>query len=140
MWCCSLTDGNGYWHTDSYPTHKWEEALLKITTRYLDEPMVVGNDLRNEPRGLLMQWDRSVPGMELDWKYAAEKMGKAIQAVDPTLLIIVEGLNFANDMSGIKRSPIKLDVPNKLVYSAHYYSWEQITVARWDGSYQDFKE
>jgi hypothetical protein len=102
--------------------------------------MVVGNDLRNEVRGLMMQWDRNVPGMELDWKYAAEKMGKAIQAVDPDLLIIVEGLNFANDMSGIKRSPIKLDVPNKLVYSAHYYSWEQITVARWDGSYQDFKD
>jgi endoglucanase len=34
MWCCSLTDGNGYWHTDKYPTHKWEEALLSLTRRY----------------------------------------------------------------------------------------------------------
>ena len=72
--------------------------------------------------------------METDWKLAATKAGNAILKEDPTQLIIIEGLNYANDMSPIKNDPIKLDTPNKLVYSFHYYDW-QPHVAKF-GSYE----
>jgi hypothetical protein len=66
---------------------------------------------------------------------AAEKVGNAILKIDPTQLIIIEGLNFATDMSGIRNDPIKLDVANRVVYSYHYYSWEPY-VAEFKGSYE----
>jgi hypothetical protein len=53
MWCCSLTDGDGLWHTSKYGAEKWEEVLLSLTKQYKDEPMVIGNDLRNEIRNNL---------------------------------------------------------------------------------------
>jgi len=53
----------------------------------------------------------------------AQKVGNMILQIDPTQLIIIEGLNFANKMSPIRNDPIKLDIPNKLVYSFHYYDW-----------------
>jgi endoglucanase len=36
-------------------------------------------------------------------------------------------MNYANDMSPIRDFPIELDVPNKLVYSFHLYSWQSVT-------------
>ena len=46
--------------------------------------------------------------------------------MNPNMLIFIEGLNYANDMSMIKDSPISLNVPNKLVYSFHIYSWQEL--------------
>ena len=71
--------------------------------------MVIGNDLRNEIRddikeGLRPKWGNG--DVDTDWKMAAEKAGNAILKEDPTQLIIIEGLNYANDMSPIKDSPI----------------------------------
>jgi hypothetical protein len=66
---------------------------------------------------------------------AAEKVGNKILEIDPTQLIIVEGLNFATDMSGIRNDPVKLNVDNRVVYSYHYYSWEAY-VAHFDGDYE----
>lgn len=88
--------------------------------------MVIGNDLRNEIR--TDRKDLMIPtwgsGHErTDWAMAATKAGNAILAEDPTQLIIIEGLNYANDMTPIKTDPIKLDVSNRLVYSFHYYDW-----------------
>ena len=47
--------------------------------------------------------------------------------VAPNQLVIVEGLSYANDMSMIRGSPIKLAVDNKLVYSFHMYAWQSVT-------------
>ena len=103
--------------------------------------MVIGNDLRNEIRDdvkelLFPDWGSGKE--EKDWKMAATKAGNAILQEDPTQLIIVEGLNYANDMTPIKSDPIQLDVPNRLVYSFHYYSW-QPNVARMD-SYEHMRD
>ena len=46
MWCCSPSDGEGLWFTDEYPTEMFEEGILQIVFRYLDNPLVVGMDLR----------------------------------------------------------------------------------------------
>jgi endoglucanase len=142
MWCCSLTDGDGLWWTDSYPYGMWLKALEALTVRYKDEPMVVGNDLRNEIRNNLWQpllipsWGDN--NVLTDWKLAANIAGNAILSKDPTQLIIVEGLNFATDLNQIYYDPLKLVIPNKVVYSFHYYDWEDY-VASYSGSYADFR-
>lgn len=103
--------------------------------------MVIGNDLRNEIRddsveGLTPDWGSG--NVATDWKMAATKAGNAVLKADPTQLIIIEGLNYANDMMMIKTDPITLDTANKLVYSFHYYSW-QPDVARMD-SYENLRD
>jgi len=53
-------------------------------------------------------------------------MGNKLLEIDNDLLIIIEGLDFATDMTMIKSSPIKLNVENRLIYSAHYYDMENL--------------
>ncbi len=61
-----------------------------------------------------------------DWKIAAKTASDEILKVNPDHLIIVEGLDYANIMLPIKLSPLKLSVPNKLIYSYHIYSWQSM--------------
>jgi endoglucanase len=58
---------------------------------------------------------------------AATKAGNAVLEINSDLLIFIEGLDYANDMLPIKTDPIHLDVPNRLVYSFHYYDWQYLT-------------
>ena len=126
MWCCSLTDRNGLWHNHNYSDDQWIQAITNMSGRYANNSLVVGNDLRNEIRNdtLELLWPTWGTGSEsVDWRGAAIRGGNSVLKVAPNQLIIVEGLNFANDMAPIKDNPIQLDLPNKLVYSYHYYSW-----------------
>ena len=36
----------------------------------------------------------------------------------------MEGLSYSTDLSGVYWNPLKLKIGNKLIYSAHAYSWE----------------
>jgi endoglucanase len=44
--------------------------------------------------------------------------------VNPNLLVIVEGLNYSNDLTGVYSLPIELSVANRLVYSPHDYEFD----------------
>jgi endoglucanase len=97
--CCSTTDGNGLWFNPQYPATKYFEAISGISERFKDNPLVVGNDLRNEPRpddllGIQPTWGS---GVELnDWSMAAKKAGDLVHKVNPNMLILVQGFRFAN--------------------------------------------
>ncbi|CAE7435812.1 PEX1 [Symbiodinium natans] len=123
-WCCSDVDENGLWYNSRWPTSDWLEAHVKLATRYVRQPWVVGTELRNEvrasaPRGT-PHWGGGGPN---DWHAAATKAGNAVLAVNPSLLVAVGGLNYGKDLSGVYRLPVQLDKPDKLVYTAHSYSW-----------------
>ena len=51
-WCCSNEDGNGMWYTPEYPEEVFFEHWTFMAERYLDNPLVIGADLRNEVRGI----------------------------------------------------------------------------------------
>lgn len=60
---------------------------MDLAKKYKDEPMVIGNDLRNEIRTdfvelLVPTWGSGHEAT--DWKMAATKAGNAILAEDPT--------------------------------------------------------
>lgn len=118
-WCCSNTDGNGFWYNGQYPESAWIADWQSMARRYADQPMVVGADLRNEPRGPV--WGGGDP--KRDWRAAAERAGNAILDVNPNLLIIVEGIKYAADLTGVRANPVRLNVDYHLVYSSHDYSW-----------------
>jgi hypothetical protein len=129
MWCCNYDDDGLWWTADS-SEEDWIADWELVVSRYAANPRVVGADLRNEIRiarpigfGILPRVPTWGGGSDTDWAAAATRAGKRIQAKNPDLLIVVEGLNSADDLTGAGARPIALSVPNKLVYEAHQYGF-----------------
>jgi endoglucanase len=104
-----------------------------LANRYKNQPAVCGFDLVNEPYNCT--WDNNA---NTGWPAAAERCANAIHAVNPNLLIFVEGVagqvNYSaaggssswgdlwgRNLTGVATRPVVLNTPNKLVYSAHDY-------------------
>lgn len=132
-WCCSDTDGDGLWYTPKYPETSWIADWRAIIARYASQPAVVGADLRNEPRKVcpctdggctcqVATWGGSDPNV--DWHAAAQRGGNAVLGANSKLLVFVEGVSYANDLTGVYSLPVSLSVPNRLVYEAHDYAWD----------------
>jgi hypothetical protein len=88
--------------------------------------MVIGNDLRNEVRLDVENFNWPAWGTNItknDWKKAAMEAGNRIHKINPNQLIFIESPFSATNMYPIRKSPVKLDIPNKVVYSWHYYSF-----------------
>jgi endoglucanase len=123
-WCCSDTDGNGLWYTQTYPQAAWIADWQTIVLRYQNQPAVVGADLRNEVRAagtVTPVWGGG--NAQTDWASAAELAGNAVLQSNSKLLIIVQGLGYSGDLGGAYARPIQLSTPNRLVYSPHDYAW-----------------
>ena len=118
-------ESGGLWYTDEYPESRWIADWKRLALRYKNNGAVIAVDLRNEPYNAC--WGCGDPAK--DWRSAAEKAGNAILSVNPNLLIIVEGVTQYNghytwwggNLMGAKDHPVRLDVPNRLVYSTHEY-------------------
>jgi endoglucanase len=145
-------EANGLWYTSAYPQSNWIADWQTLATRYSDSkftfngnPAVIGMDLRNEPHliangfsGGCWTGDTETNGSytgcptsltSQNWPVAAEAAGNAVLAINPKLLIIVEGNDCYNgtcgwqggNLMGVATNPVVLNVPNQLVYSAHDY-------------------
>jgi len=125
----SSAQESGLWYTTQFPESAWIEDWTVLANRYRNTSTVIGMDLRNEPHNADKGgacWDCGGPH---DWHLAAQRAGDAILAVNPRLLIFVEGVDsYAGDtywwggnLEGVRRSPVHLCIPNRLVYSAHEY-------------------
>lgn len=140
------------WYNEEYTTEIYFETLEWLTERFKDNDTLIAIDLANEPHGnpneteLFSKWDDSTD--ENNWKHAAETAGKKILAINPNLLIVVEG-NYVypkegydytardtvygapskyhftwwgGNLRGVKDYPIDLgDGQAQLVYSPHDY-------------------
>src|ERR1700760_9893 len=84
-----------------------------VARHYAGNQTVIGYDLRNEPLSWphMSQWGG---GSNRDIAAMYTRVGNAILAIDPTKLIIVEPPN--SDCRGVRKYPLTLAVPNKLVY------------------------
>lgn len=114
------------WYTDQYSEARWISDWTMLAARYAGNPTVIGCDLHNEPHDPATWGDGS---MTTDWRLAAERAGNAILAVNPNLLIIVEGIQTVNGSSywwggnlmAAGASPVQLSAQSQLVYSIHDY-------------------
>jgi endoglucanase len=118
-------EGSGLWYTAAYPESRWIADWTMLARRYAGNPTVIGADLHNEPHGP-SNWGG---GGVNDWRLAAERAGNAILAANPNWLIIVEGVEtgpsgndwWGGNLSNAGAYPVRLNVPNRLVYSPHDY-------------------
>lgn len=114
------------WYTSAVPEEKWISDWTMLAERYKNDSTVIGVDLHNEPYGKA-KWGSSVQSN--DWQAAATRAGNAVQAVNPKLLVIVEGVESVGDdyywwggnLAGAKAKPVVLNTPNQVVYSPHDY-------------------
>jgi hypothetical protein len=80
-----------------------------MTERYRNNELVVGHDLRNEPRpddkmGLQPTWGSEI---ELnDWSLASKTGGDIILKVNQNMLIIIQGFKFGNYLLNISDKPV----------------------------------
>lgn len=122
-------ESSGLWYTSAYPESAWINDWTTLASRYAGNATVIGFDLRNEPHNATSGgacWDC---GGANDWHLAAERAGNAVLAVNPKLLMFVEGVDAYNNdyywwggnLEGVSNSPVVLTTANQLVYSAHDY-------------------
>jgi len=124
-WCCGADPCDAGWQNDhlgpicrvKQTEEDWIRNWETVMRPHVDDPLVIGVDLRNEVRGLwgTMPWS--------SWAAAAEKAGNRLLKMNSNWLVVVEGTESGNDISGARTRPVQLDVPNRLVYSAHAYGW-----------------
>ena len=137
------------WYTQNVSTAQYYAALEWITKRYKNNDTIIAIDLKNEPHGKEYEgsaaaiWNNSTSPN--NWKYVAETAAKKVLAINPNLLIMVEGTeiypknpktnNFTSsnagdyyynwwggNLRGVEDYPLNLGrYQNKLVYSPHHY-------------------
>jgi endoglucanase len=115
------------WYTPQYSEARWIADWTALVTRYKNDPTVIGVDLHNEPHGAAC-W--GCGNAATDWHAAATRGGNAVLAVNPELLILVEGVEkqpngsstwWGGGLGGVATKPVRLRVKNQVVYSPHDY-------------------
>jgi endoglucanase len=120
------------WYNSSYSEADWINDLKFVAKRYSKLANYVGLDLKNEPHGTAT-WGKNNP--KTDWNLAAERAGKEVLAVNPKLLIFVQGIAsngacetvnghwWGGNLEPLKCKDISTNaIPaNKLVLSPHVY-------------------
>ncbi len=127
-WCCSNSDGNGLWWNANWPAAKFASEWLTVATAFADNPLVIGYDLKNEPRQATIGGTVYTPSwgdgnQDTDFCQLYTTTATAIQAVDADALFFCEGLSYAGNLTGTNT---KLVTPAKgscVVYSMHDYAW-----------------
>lgn len=127
------SQGTGLWYTPQYPESSFLADWVTMARRYAVNNVVIGADLRNEPHASA-SWGTGNPAT--DWRLAAQQAGDAVLAVNPNLLVIVEGVQYfgsspsywwGGNLMGVAGAPVLLQFPSgtsarsQLVYSAHDY-------------------
>ncbi|KAK2438462.1 glycosyl hydrolase 5 family protein [Trifolium repens] len=114
-WCCSGSDGNGFFGDQYFDPNLWITGLTKMATLFRGVTNVVGMSLRNELRGPKQNVD--------DWYRYMVQGAEAVHAANPDVLVILSGLNFDKDLSFIAKRPVSLTFTEKLVFEAHWYGF-----------------
>ncbi|KAK9751125.1 hypothetical protein RND81_02G244000 [Saponaria officinalis] len=114
-WCCTKTDGNGFFGDTYFNPDLWIEGLTKMATLFKDNRNVVGMSLRNELRGPKENAN--------DWYRYMQQGAEAVHRANPNVLVILSGLYFDKDLSFLRTKPVTLSFKSKIVFEVHWYAF-----------------
>lgn len=119
------------WYDGPYTAEDYEESWKWLADHFKNDDTVIAMDIFNEPHGDIVtgaKWDGSTD--KNNWKYEAEKVGKMILAINPNLLIVIEGNEkyesygswWGGNLRGVAKYPADLGGgQGQIVYSPHEY-------------------
>ncbi|KAK9117367.1 hypothetical protein Sjap_016314 [Stephania japonica] len=114
-WCCSGSDGEGFFGDEYFNPEQWLQGLAKMATLFNNTQNVVGMSLRNELRG---------HGQDVTTWYKYMQQGaERVHSANPKVLTILSGLNFDNDLSFLGNKLVSLTYNGKLVFELHWYKF-----------------
>jgi len=117
------------WYLPGYSEAQWIADLVMLASRYAGVEHFVGIDLKNEPHGAAT-WGVGNPAT--DWNAAAERAAAAVLAVNPDILVFVEGIQenpvcsssvshwWGGNLEPENCAPLSI-AADKLVFSPHVY-------------------
>eukprot|EP00928_Gymnodinium_smaydae_P060844 TRINITY_DN4468_c0_g1_i1.p1 TRINITY_DN4468_c0_g1~~TRINITY_DN4468_c0_g1_i1.p1 ORF type:complete len:753 (+),score=169.94 TRINITY_DN4468_c0_g1_i1:330-2261(+) len=128
-WCCFPHQDEGLWYKPGFSEKTWIDYLYNMTLHYKSRPMVVGISIKNEvhdyaPTGTYLTWGDGNP--KTDWHLAATKAGNRILEANPDMLVVVMGIFSGVVLMPVKDLPVKLNIPDRVVYETHNYVEEAI--------------
>ena len=123
----------GLWYNNSLgvseesSSRSWEQLADVLCSQW----NVVGVDLYDEP--FRATW--GARNVRLDWNLAAERLGDRVLRRCPRWLIFVQGIQMGapgdgsssegyfrgENLYGVQNSPVRLSIPDKLVYAPHTF-------------------
>ena len=112
------------WYSETNPAYsetKVMEAWVTVAKRYIGSPNVFAMDIKNEPHKA--EWGGADP--KKDWPAFCKKVGDAIHAVNPKVLIGVAGKTkhiWSDNVGPAQTAPVVLTLPDKVFYTPHFYS------------------
>lgn len=119
QWCCSDTDGNGFWGDEFFDVGSWLRGLTGKARSFVTNPLVVAIGLRNELRGPREN--------NMDWKVLMAQAAEAVHDVNPNVLLIAGGLSSGTDLSFLRNQTLdSTRFMNKMVYAFHWYEWSHL--------------
>ncbi|XP_051217861.1 glycosyl hydrolase 5 family protein-like [Lolium perenne] len=114
-WCCSPSDGNGFFGDGNFEPDVWVDGLTRMATLFSGVPNVVGMSLRNELRGPRQNSN--------DWYKYMQRGAEAVHAANPRVLVILSGLSFDNDLAFLASRQVTLSFARKAAFEVHWYSF-----------------
>ncbi len=117
------------WYVPGYSEAQWIADLAMLASRYAGVEHFVGIDLKNEPHGAAT-WGVGNPAT--DWNAAAERAAAEVLAVNPDILVFVEGIQenpvcsssvshwWGGNLEPESCAPLSI-AADKLVFSPHVY-------------------
>ncbi|XP_021743763.1 uncharacterized protein LOC110709812 [Chenopodium quinoa] len=114
-WCCSSSDGNGFFGDQYFNPDLWISGLTKMATLFQDNPNVIGMSLRNELRGPKQNAN--------DWYRYMQRGAEAVHGANPNVLVILSGLSYDKDFTFLRKQPVSLSFTGKLVFETHWYAF-----------------
>lgn len=127
-WCCSDADNNGLWYNDTWPASTFTSTWLMVAQRFADHPLVIGYDLKNEPRPATIggtkvtpTWGTGDTGTHpADFQVMYSDTASRMRPAEETKLFFCEGLSYAANLTQAGAHPVT--GPN-IVYSMHNYGF-----------------
>lgn len=114
-WCCSKFDGNGFFGDEYFDPDEWIESLKIMAATFNSSSNVVGMSLRNELRG---------PRQNVtDWYRYMQMGAEAVHSMNPTVLVILSGLDYDKTLTFLYDKQVELTFKGKLVFELHWYGF-----------------
>ncbi|CAL9022049.1 unnamed protein product [Prunus brigantina] len=114
-WCCSSSDGNGFFGDQYFNPDVWIKGLTRMATLFNGVGNVVGMSLRNELRGPKQNVD--------DWYKYMQRGAEAVHSANQDVLVILSGLSDDKDLSFLANRPLGLTFSGKTVFEVHWYGF-----------------